>query len=97
VTIGGWGRQLEVGARCCVVGVGRCPRLGLRGGNVRDMVDASGSTSSPSPLGPYLLLAFSSKHMRGGTLVRIAFELRSSFGSVCLVRDAVLKPLFAAR
>jgi hypothetical protein len=45
--------------------------LGFEGA-MYDMVDASGSTSSPTLLGPCLVLDVSSKRMRGGTLVWIA-------------------------
>jgi hypothetical protein len=57
--------------------------LGFRGA-MYGMVDASWSTSYPSPSGPCLLIAVTSKRMRGGKSVRVALESRSSFGGVLL-------------
>jgi hypothetical protein len=84
-------QQLETGARGIAGGGCHNPRLGLRGA-MYDTVEAFWSAPALSLLGPCLLLAISSKRMRGGTLVQAVLESRLIFGGVFLGSDAVRKP-----
>jgi hypothetical protein len=83
-------RQLEFGAmmhcRCWLQPRLVPPRCNVWHG------DAYCSVSSTSPSRPCLLLADSSRNMRGGMLVRVVLKSRSYYGVSSLVRDAVRKP-----